>query len=135
MDVIVQRPAALDVHREQMTACVRFTGSDGGRTQEVREFKTTVGGLLLLYDLLQANGVTQVAMEATGQLCPAQADPRAPRFHPLSRRADQGARAGGQPAAQGARAGRNQARLRRDRDPRRLRTGDARRAIERSISG
>jgi len=24
VDVIVQRPAALDVHKEQVTACVRF---------------------------------------------------------------------------------------------------------------
>jgi len=66
MDVIVQRPAALDVHKEQVTACVRFPGGDGGRGQEVREFKTTVGGLLVLHDWLQAHGVTQVAMEATG---------------------------------------------------------------------
>ena len=30
------------------------------------EFKTTVGGLLVLHDWLRAHGVTQVAMEATG---------------------------------------------------------------------
>ena len=66
MDVIVQRPAALDVHKEQVTACVRFPAPDGSRTQEVREFKTTVGGLLVLHDWLKAHGVTQVAMEATG---------------------------------------------------------------------
>ncbi len=66
MDVIVQRPAALDVHKEQVTACVRFPAPDGTRAQEVREFKTTVGGLLVLHDWLKAHGVTQVAMEATG---------------------------------------------------------------------
>jgi len=66
MDVIVQRPAALDVHKEQVTACVRIPAADGTRAQEVREFKTTVGGLLVLHDWLQAHGVTQVAMEATG---------------------------------------------------------------------
>ena len=66
MDVIVQRPAALDVHKEQVTACVRVPAPDGSRTQEVREFKTTVGGLLVLHDWLEAHGVTQVAMEATG---------------------------------------------------------------------
>lgn len=66
MDVIVERPAALDVHKEQVTACVRVPGADGSRAQEVREFKTTVGGLLVLHDWLQAHGVTQVAMEATG---------------------------------------------------------------------
>ena len=66
MDVIVQRPAALDVHKERLTACVRVPGPDGTRAEEVREFKTTVGGLLVLHDWLMAHGVTQVAMEATG---------------------------------------------------------------------
>ena len=66
MDVIVERPAALDVHKEQVTACVRLPGAAGKRVQEVREFKTTVGGLLVLHDWLKAHGVTQVAMEATG---------------------------------------------------------------------
>jgi len=66
MDVIVERPAALDVHKEQVTACVRIPGVDGKRAQEVREFKTTVTGLLVLHDWLKAHGVTQVAMEATG---------------------------------------------------------------------
>jgi transposase len=66
MDVIVQHPAALDVHKEQVTACVRFPAPDGTRAQDVREFKTTVGGLLVLHDWLKAHGVTQVAMEATG---------------------------------------------------------------------
>ena len=61
-----QRPAALDVHKEQVTACVRYPAADGSRADEVREFKTTVGGLLVLHDWLKAHGVTQVAMEATG---------------------------------------------------------------------
>jgi len=66
VDVIVERPAALDVHKEQVTACVRFPVPDGSRAEEVREFKTTVGGLLVLHDWLKAHGVTKVAMEATG---------------------------------------------------------------------
>jgi transposase len=66
VDVIVERPAALDVHKEQVTACVRFPAPDGSRAQDVREFKTTVGGLLVLHDWLKAHGVTRVAMEATG---------------------------------------------------------------------
>ena len=56
MDVIVQRPAALDVHKEQVTACVRFPAPDGSRAHEVRQFKTTVGGLLVLHDWLKAHG-------------------------------------------------------------------------------
>jgi len=65
MDVIVERPAALDVHKAQVTACVRIPGADGARGSEVREFSTTVGGLLVLRDWLAAHKVTHVAMEAT----------------------------------------------------------------------
>ena len=66
MDVIVERPAALDVHKAQVTACVRVPNADGERVSEVREFSTMVGGLLVLRDWLKAHGVTKVAMEATG---------------------------------------------------------------------
>jgi len=66
MEVIVERPAALDVHKAQVTACVRVPGQGGRRRSEVREFSTMVGGLLVLRDWLKAHGVTQVAMEATG---------------------------------------------------------------------
>jgi len=66
MDVIVERPAALDVHKAQVTACVRVPGLDATRAQEVAEFPTTVRGLLTLHDWLAAHRVTQVAMEATG---------------------------------------------------------------------
>jgi transposase len=66
METIVERPAALDVHKAQVTACVRVPGPDGERVQEVAEFQTTVRGLLALRDWLAAHRVTQVAMEATG---------------------------------------------------------------------
>ncbi len=67
METVVERPAALDVHKEQVTACARTPGERGGRReQHVAEFKTTVRGLLALRDWLKAHGVTQVAMEATG---------------------------------------------------------------------
>ena len=66
MDRVVERPAALDVHKAQVTACVRTPGEGVGRSQEVRELKTTVRGLLALRDWLAGVGVTTVAMEATG---------------------------------------------------------------------
>ena len=67
METVVERPAALDVHKEQVTACARTPGEHGGsREQHVAEFKTTVRGLLALRDWLKAHGVTQVAMEASG---------------------------------------------------------------------
>ena len=56
MDVIVERPAALDVHKEQVTACVRVPDADGTRRSEVVEFSTMVGGLLTLRDWLKAGG-------------------------------------------------------------------------------
>jgi len=66
VETIVKRAAGLDVHKAQVTACVRVPGRGGARTQEVAEFQTTVRGLLALRDWLKAHRVTQVAMEATG---------------------------------------------------------------------
>jgi transposase len=62
---IVERPGALDVHKAVVTACVRvWEGRE--LTEHLTEFQTTVQGLLALRDWLEALGVTQVAMEATG---------------------------------------------------------------------
>ena len=66
METIVERPAALDVHKAQVTACVRTPASGGKREAHFAEFPTTVAGLLTLHDWLEAHGVTQVTMEATG---------------------------------------------------------------------
>jgi transposase len=66
METVVERPAALDVHKEQVTACVRVPGEGRSREQHVAEFPTTVAGLLTLSDWLAAFGVEQVVMEATG---------------------------------------------------------------------
>jgi transposase len=66
MQTIVERPAALDVHTAQVTACARVPDGRGGREQHVAEFATTVRGLLALRDWLGGHAVTQVVMEATG---------------------------------------------------------------------
>lgn len=66
METIVERPAGLDVHKAQVTACVRVPIDGGGREQHVAEFPTTVTGLLTLRDWLAAHRVEQVTMEATG---------------------------------------------------------------------
>ena len=66
METVVERPGALDVHKAQVTACVRTPGEGRAREQHVAEFPTTVAGLLTLRDWLAAHGVTQVTMEATG---------------------------------------------------------------------
>jgi transposase len=66
VETIIERPGALDVHKEQVTACVRLPGEGREREQHVSEFATTVRGLLALRDWLAAHGVTQVTMEAPG---------------------------------------------------------------------
>ena len=66
METIVERPAGLDVHKAQVTACVRTPAPGGGREEHFAEFQTTVAGLLTLRDWLAAHRVTQVTMEATG---------------------------------------------------------------------
>jgi len=66
METVVERPAALDVHKDSVTECVRVPGAGGRREQHLHAFKTTVAGLLTLRDWLRAHGATQVAMEATG---------------------------------------------------------------------
>jgi transposase len=65
VETVIERPGALDVHKEQVTACVR-TPAGRGREQHIAEFKTTVQGLLALRDWLHAHGVTHVVMEASG---------------------------------------------------------------------
>jgi transposase len=66
MDVIVERVAALDVHKASVTACVRVPAAGGGREPHMAEFATTVRGLLALRDWVAGHAVTQVVMEATG---------------------------------------------------------------------
>jgi transposase len=65
MERIVERPGALDVHKATVMACVRVW-QERVLTEHVAEFATTVQGLLALRDWLEALGVKQVAMEATG---------------------------------------------------------------------
>ena len=65
MDVIHDRCAGLDVHKDVIVACVRT--ADGKKVhQEVRSFGATTSELLALSDWLVEHGVTIVAMEATG---------------------------------------------------------------------
>jgi transposase len=66
VELIVERPAALDVHKAQVTACVRVPDEHGRREERIAEFATTVRGLLGLRDWLAAHQVGQVVMEATG---------------------------------------------------------------------
>ena len=66
MDVIVDRCAGLDVHKKTVTACVRTPGPGRTRCSQVRTYQTFSDDLWALAEWLQTEGVTQVAMEATG---------------------------------------------------------------------
>jgi transposase len=56
----------LDVHKDQVTACVLVLGEDGKREVRTREFRTYRKELQKLKMWLYASKVMQVAMESTG---------------------------------------------------------------------
>jgi transposase len=64
---IIQRVAALDVGKAELTCCVRVPGPGGSdrRLQEVRTYQTMTRWLLVMSDRLAELGVTRVVMEAT----------------------------------------------------------------------
>jgi transposase len=64
---IIERVAALDVGKAELTCCVRIPGQDGSgrRLQEVRTYQTMTRSLLVMADRLRELGVTRVVMEAT----------------------------------------------------------------------
>jgi transposase len=66
MNVVVQRCAFLDVHRDTVMVCARTPDGAGGRREETAEFATTTVQLLALSDWLVERQVTLVGMEATG---------------------------------------------------------------------
>ena len=65
MEVLHAHCAGLDIHKDSVVACVRHM-VDGKVTTEVKTFKTTTQELMALSDWLSAEGVTHIAMEATG---------------------------------------------------------------------
>lgn len=65
MEVIHERVAGLDVHKDSVVACVRIM-SGGKAKRECRTFGTTTAGLETLRDWLTSCECTLVAMEATG---------------------------------------------------------------------
>lgn len=65
LDVLHERCAGLDVHKQTVVACVRIARGKRA-TREVRTFGTTTGELLEMGDWLKIEGVTHVLMESTG---------------------------------------------------------------------
>lgn len=66
MKRLLERCAALDVHKKQVTVCVRLLGGGGEVEELMAEFSTMASQLLALRDWLKQLGVTHVAMEASG---------------------------------------------------------------------
>jgi transposase len=64
---IIERVAALDIGKAELTCCVRIPHEDkpGKRMQEVQAYSTMTRSLLDLADHLACLGVTRVVMEAT----------------------------------------------------------------------
>jgi transposase len=65
MEVLHPHCAGLDVHKETVVGCIRHV-ADGKVTTGVKTFQTTTQGLKALSDWLSTEGVTHIAMEATG---------------------------------------------------------------------
>ncbi len=65
MQVVYARFAGLDVHKESASVCISVCEGENKR-QETRTYGTFRGDLLALADWLKEQGVTRVAMEATG---------------------------------------------------------------------
>ena len=65
MDILHERVAGLDVHKDMVVACVRLSAG-GKATRECRTFATTTDGLRGLLAWLLECRCTHVAMEATG---------------------------------------------------------------------
>ena len=67
MDVVLERCAGVDIGKDAVVACVRTPGPNGkGRRKETRTFLSFTGELEAMADWFAVEGVTEVAMEATG---------------------------------------------------------------------
>ena len=65
MEVLYERCAGLDVHKDTVVACARLV-KERGVSPEVETFDTTTRGLLALCDWISQRSCSHVAMEATG---------------------------------------------------------------------
>jgi transposase len=67
VDVLIERCAGIDIGKDEVVACVRTPAPGGrGRQKRTRTFSTFTGSLEAMADWFIAEGVTEIAMEATG---------------------------------------------------------------------
>lgn len=67
MDVLIERCAGIDIGKDEVVACVRTPKASGrGRQKQTRTFSAFTASLEAMADWFTAEGVTEIAMEATG---------------------------------------------------------------------
>src|SRR3954452_788833 len=67
VDVLIERCAGIDIGKDEVVACVRTPAPSGrGRRKQTRTFASFTGSLEAMADWFTAEGVTDIAMEATG---------------------------------------------------------------------
>lgn len=66
MEAMIERCAGLDVHQENVVACILYGALDKRPKKAIETFSTTTKGLLSLSDWLTTNEVTDIVMESTG---------------------------------------------------------------------
>jgi transposase len=67
VDVLIERCAGVDIGKTEVVACVRTPSPTGrGRRKQTRTFSAFTGELEAMADWFLAEGVTEIAMEATG---------------------------------------------------------------------
>jgi transposase len=66
MEVVHERCAGLDIHKQRIVACRIGPGADGTPAKALRTFGTMTADLEALAAWLEETGVTHVAMESTG---------------------------------------------------------------------
>jgi transposase len=67
VDVLIERCAGIDIGKNEVVACVRTPATGGrGRHKQTRTFTTFTGALEEMADWFAEQGVTDIAMEATG---------------------------------------------------------------------
>jgi transposase len=66
METLVSRACGLDVHRDEVTACVAIAEDGRKPRREIRRFRTFTADLIELGRWLKECGVTHVGMESTG---------------------------------------------------------------------
>jgi transposase len=67
VDVLIECCAGIDIGKDEVVACVRTPAAAGrGRRKQTRTFASFTASLEAMADWFAAEGVSEVAMEATG---------------------------------------------------------------------